>query len=358
MLKLSSTIKIVHFSKKGGSLMKTHEQYDEDILKEINDNADLVTYVSQTMDLEKRGEDYFTHCPKHIDKTPSLSFTPSKNAYYCFSCGRSGKMIGYLMEFEGLDFEKAVKKAATIANVNMSNICRSETITFLKRFKNLTKAKKEKYIHKVLSDALYSKYDKDDIIEWRKEGISKETLDLFQVRIDNYKNRIVYPVYDLESHLINIKGRTRYKNWKDLKIPKYVNYYSVGVMDYFQGLNITLPYVKKQNEIIVFESIKSVMKAYDWGFKNCVSAEKHTLTEEQIDLLIQLKVNVVIAFDSDVDYHSKDVWKGIERLKLITNVYLVTDKSRLLGGIKAKNAPVDCGQDIWQQLYSQKKKVV
>ena len=44
------------------------------------------------------------------------------------------------------------------------------------------------------------------------------------------------------------------------------------------------------------------MKAYGWGFKNCVSAEKHTLTDEQIKLLVKLRVNVVFAYDSDVDY--------------------------------------------------------
>lgn len=53
---------------------------------------------------------------------------------------------------------------------------------------------------------------------------------------------------------------------------------------------------------IIFESVKSVMKAYGWGYKNCVSAEKHTLTPEQIDLLIKLRVNVVLAYDSDVNY--------------------------------------------------------
>ena len=46
---------------------------------------------------------------------------------------------------------------------------------------------------------------------------------------------------------------------------KYINYYKVGVMDYFQGLNITLPFVREKNEIIIFESVKSVMKAYGWG---------------------------------------------------------------------------------------------
>ena len=129
-------------------------------------------------------------------------------------------------------------------------------------------------------------------------------------------------------------------------------------MDYFQGLNITLKYVKEKGEIIIFESVKSVMKAFGWGYKNCASAEKHTLTKEQLDLLVKLKVNVVFAYDSDISYRQSDVKQNIDKLKRVTNVYVIEDKNKLLGGVAAKNAPVDCGENIWSQLYEAKKKIV
>lgn len=334
--------------------------YDDDTLREINDNADLLAYVQQSLDLEKRGNDYFAHCPLHQDLTPSLSFTPSKNSYYCFSCGRSGGMIGYLMDFEGMDFEEAVAKAASLANINLDNMCQSKTMMWLKRlrtFKNSRRVK-EKYFHEILPASELSKYRKEKVQEWLNEGINPKVMDLFDIRIDTYGNRIVYPVYDIDGNLINIKGRTRYDNYKAMRLPKYINYYKVGVMDYFQGLNITLPYVQKENEIIIFESVKSVMKAYGWGYKNCVSAEKHTLTPEQIDLLIKLKVNIVLAYDSDVDYRQDDVKQNIDILRRVTNVYIINDPKKLLGGAEAKNAPADCGLDIWEELYLNKRKVV
>jgi DNA primase len=129
-------------------------------------------------------------------------------------------------------------------------------------------------------------------------------------------------------------------------------------MDYFQGLNVTLPYVKEQGEIIIFESIKSVMKAYAWGYKNCASAEKHTLTPEQTELLVKLRVNVVFAYDTDVSYKDKDVAKSINKLRRVTNVYTINDYEELLGGAAAKNSPVDCGIDIWEELYENKRKVI
>jgi len=332
--------------------------YDDEMLRQINEEADLYAYVSQSLELEKRGEDYFTNCPLHVDVTPSLSFTPAKNSYYCFSCGKAGGMIGYLIDFEGMSFEDAVKKAASLANVDLSKMCQSKTMTFLKRYRMMQSQKKEVYQHEILPATTMKKYKKCKVQEWLDEGIEQEVMDLFGVRIDDIGNRIVYPVYDIEGNLINVKGRTRYENYKAMKIAKYINYYTVGVMDYFQGLETTLPYIQEENEVIIFESVKSVMKAYGWGYKNCVSAEKHTLTPEQIDLLIKLRVNVVLAYDSDVNYFKDEVREDIDKLRRVTNVYIIEDKQKLLGGAKTKNAPVDCGLDIWEELYSDKRKVV
>jgi len=310
------------------------------------------------MELEKKGNDYWAHCPLHTDLTPSLSFTPAKNSYYCFSCGKSGGIIGYLIDFEKMKFEDAVEKAAKLANLDLSKMCHSKTITFLKKLRALAMKPKSAYEHRILDDSELDKYQIEPVKEWLDEGIEQDVMDLFGVRVDTWQNRIIYPVYDICGNLINIKARTRYKNYKQMKIPKYINYFQVGVMDYFQGLNTTLKYVLDSNEIIIFESVKSVMKAYGWGYKNCASAEKHTLTKEQIDLLVKLRVNIVFAYDCDVDYRSSDVRQDIDKLKRVTNVFVIEDRKKLLGGKETKNAPVDCGEEIWETLYSQKRKVV
>lgn len=333
--------------------------FDDEMLQEINASVDLFEYVSQFIQMEKRGSDYFGRCPLHVDNTPSFSITPAKNSYYCFSCGKSGGIIGYLMDYEGLNFEAAVTKAASLANIDMSKMCMSQTMTFLKKIRQaLNEKKKPVFQHTVLSDAEIEKYSIENVDEWLNEGIEQDVMDLFGVRVDNWNNRIVYPVYDIAGNLINVKARTRYPNYKQLRIPKYTNYFRIGVMDYFQGLNITLPYVKEKNEIIIFESVKSVMKAYGWGYKNCASAEKHTLTDEQIRLLVKLRVNVVFAYDADINYWQRDVKHDIDKLKRVTNVYVVEDRNLLLGGADTKNAPVDLGKEVWDELYHSKRKVV
>lgn len=335
--------------------------YDVETLKQINEKADLISYAETILDLKQRGNDeYFAHCPFHEDKTPSLSFTKSKNSFYCFSCGVSGKMIGFLMKFENMRFDEAIQKASRLANISLDNLCQSETISFLRKVRNASKANCNKpCYHQPISKDAYTKYKKQPIKEWLDEGISQEVLDLFEIRFDEYGNRIVYPVYDINGNLINIKGRTLYENYKALGLSKYMNYYKVGTVDYFQCLNITLPYIKSESEVIVFESIKSVMKAFTWGYKNCISAEKHTLTDEQIKLLLSLKANIILAFDSDVSYTSEErVKENIDTLRRFSNLFIINDKQNLLGGAEAKNSPVDCGLEIWEELYDNKQKVV
>jgi len=334
------------------------QSYDEDMLNEINQNVDLVEYVGTQMELQKQGGEYFAHCPMHVDQTASLSVNPETNMYYCFSCGRGGGIIGFLMDYEGLRFDQAVEKAAKLANVDLSTMCTSETIQFLKKLKAWSRNKKEPFQHRILPESEYEKYTKNTVQEWLDEGITQDAIDRFNIRIDDYNNRIVYPVRDIDGRLINVKARTRYKNYKALHIPKYINYFQVGVMDYFQSLDMALPQIREKNEVIIFESIKSSMKAFDWGFDNCVSAEKHTLTDEQITLLVKLKTNVVFAYDSDVNYWQKDVRANLNKLRRFTNVYILEDRKGLLGGANAKNSPADCGKETFLRLLESRRKVV
>ena len=332
---------------------------DPKTFDELNKKVDLLKYASQTIDLEQRGDDWWGRCPLHIDKTPSFSITPSKNYYYCFSCGCHGGIVNFLRDFEHLSYSQAIKKAMKLAKIDDDSICKSQVYSFMSSTKNGLQ-KKITPKHRILSpnDFYNRRYIREAAQEWVDEGIHPATQDLFKIRIDKRGNRIIYPVYDADGNFINIKGRTRYPNYKELKIPKYISYFPVGTVDYLQGMNVTLPYIKEKGEVIIFESLKSVMKAWGWGYKNAVSAEKHTLTDEQFKLVLSLKVDVVFAYDSDINFREGKTWSDIDKMRRFTNVYVIDDKKKLLGGKEAKNSPVDVSQEVWEELYRNKRKIV
>ena len=78
-------------------------QYDEDFLRELNQKVNLADYVGNFIELSPRSNgDLYGKCPLHDDKTPSFSVNTRENLFYCFSCGRGGGIIQYLMKYEGL----------------------------------------------------------------------------------------------------------------------------------------------------------------------------------------------------------------------------------------------------------------
>ena len=325
------------------------------MIEEIIQNIDLLEYAEQSLTFEKNGKDYFTACPRHIDLSPSLSITPSKNMYYCFSCGKGGSIINWLVDYEGLTYENAINKASLLANVDLTKMCQSQTVKFLRQV-NRRIAKTETFQHEILDKSILQQYKKSEITEWLAEGIPQDILDLYEVMIDDKSNRIIYPVYTLQGELINIKARTRFTEYKKMHLQKYINYYKVGCLDYFQGLNISINDVLECGEIIIFESIKSVMKLRSNSIKNSASAEKHSLTDEQISLLLKLRVNIVLAYDKDVTF--ADIKEDVDKLKRFTNVYVMMDKEGLLGGKDSKNSPIDLGYEIYQKMYENKKKII
>ena len=331
--------------------------YDPTFIEELIKSVDLLGYAETKYEFKQRGKEYFTHCPFHIDKTPSLAINPEKGTFYCHSCGAGGTIIQWIQKTEELDYNDAVCKAAELIGLEPQKACQSSTVK-LNRSLSRQKQGNEPEQHRILDYSEYEKFSKIVPAEWVDEGIPVDTMELFDIRIDTESNRIVYPVRDISGNLINIKGRTRNPEYKKLGVPKYINYYSVGTMDYLQSLDITIPYVRERNELIIFEGIKSVMKAFSFGTRNSASAEKHSLTDEQVKSIIKLGFDVVLAYDSDIDvFHDKTIMDNIKLLRRFTNVYVIEDKNEMLGGAEAKNSPVDCGESIWRQLYDSKRKV-
>ena len=333
-----------------------NKKYDYDYLNELCNKISLLEYAEQSYDFRRRGDKFYCSCPKHSDSDPSLCISPDVNLFYCFSCGRKGNLINWLMEYEGLSFRDAVQKVADLTNSDIHEYVESESVNFFKLINKISNPKKKPVIERQILDIekdYREKYSDEIPQEWLDEGISAEEMRKYEIRIDKMSNRIVYPVRDASFNMIGIKGRTRFQNYKSLGIMKYMNYFPIKGMNYYTGAMQADPYIKESGEIIILEGIKSVMKVDQWGFHNAVSAETSTLNEYQIELLIKMQVkDVVIAFDQDVKLDK--IRKCTELLKRFTNVWVVYDTWHLL---KEKDSPPDQGEKVWRTLYERKIKL-
>ena len=202
--------------------------------------------------------------------------------------------------------------------------------------------------HQILDLTILDMYEPYVYNQWINEGILPHIQKQFNIRLDKQGKRVIIPIYDENNNLINLKGRSLIQDYK----PKYIYYFPVGTPDILFGLNLSVEFIKQQNEVIIFEAEKSVMKAYSYGIYNVVAVGTHSITEYQLRKLLKLKANIVIAFDKDVGL--KYIRQEVEQLKWFTNVYVIIDR---FGVLDEKDAPIDKGIEIFQKLYHHKIKI-
>ncbi len=84
----------------------------QSFIDDLLDRADIVDVVDRRVKLKKSGKNYMACCPFHQEKSPSFSVNPEKQFYYCFGCGAGGNALGFLMDYENLEFPAAVESLA------------------------------------------------------------------------------------------------------------------------------------------------------------------------------------------------------------------------------------------------------
>jgi DNA primase len=92
----------------------------QDLIHEVQEKADIVNIISRYIKLEKKGAGYVGLCPFHDDKNPSLSVSPNKKIYKCFSCNASGNAITFVEKYKKVPFMEALREVAATVNISVA----------------------------------------------------------------------------------------------------------------------------------------------------------------------------------------------------------------------------------------------
>ena len=84
----------------------------EKFIDDLLDRVDIVEVIDRRVKLRKSGKNFSACCPFHDEKTPSFSVNPEKQFYYCFGCGAGGNAIGFVMDYERMEFPEAIESLA------------------------------------------------------------------------------------------------------------------------------------------------------------------------------------------------------------------------------------------------------
>jgi DNA primase len=193
-------------------------------------------------------------------------------------------------------------------------------------------------------------------ITWIKEGITPNIAEEFGIGYSEKRKRIIIPHRYWgggENDFVGIIGRTILsQEMIDLfDIPKYFPIKAYSKSQNIYGLNENYKGIQSKNRVVVYEAEKSVLKRASRLDRTGVSVCCHSISETQVKILIGLKVNVVIAFDSDVP--EELIWQECEKFYHTQDIYYIFDS---YGVLKEKQSPADTREDVFKFLWKRIEK--
>lgn len=181
------------------------------------------------------------------------------------------------------------------------------------------------------------------------DNISYETQIDFGIGYDDTTNRITIPIYSETGDLVGVKGRL-FKEALDEFDIKYIYLEPCAKSQILFGLNKTIDYISESGFVIVVESEKAVMQLWTYGYMNAVATGGKTISKIQIDMLIRLGVDIIFAFDQDVELSELEELSS-RFLDNIPIYALIDDEKNILS---SKESPTD-NPDNFEQLFRNNK---
>lgn len=316
--------------------------------------VDLVAYVGQYRELEWKNGCFWGLSPFKEENTPSFNIDPAKQLYYDFATGKGGDALQFAKDFHGVSTAQAAQLLKEHAHItDGQGTERLEAAKVAKRYRQRQRAKGEVMPATLPANYMDTMYESetDKLASWLEEGIEIASMERFLVRYDTVSNRLVFPIRDMQGSIINVCGRTLDEDFKAKRIPKYIYMRSIGAMPTVYGFAENEEFIRRENQLILFEGSKSVMLADTWGIHNSGAILTSHLSEWQMRELIRLQIPVVFALDKDVDVHTD---KRICQLSKYIKVEAIMDIENLL---QPKMAPVDAGMTIFQRLFDMRVRI-
>jgi DNA primase len=324
-------------------------------IEEIKNKLNVVDVVGSYVKLTKTGANYRGICPFHSEKKPSFFVSPARQMWHCFGCGASGSIFDFVMKIEGVEFGDALRILAAKAGVELRRenpklrterqrlyeICDLACLFFEKQLEGGNVGKEAKaYLKKRgiteesikkwrlgyspdtwqgLCDFLVGNgYQREEIVkaglavESEKgnshrpvripERSDSEARSGFSYAYDRFRGRIIFPIFDLNSHVIGFGARV-FKDADVKEVAKYINTPQTLLYDksnVLYGMNYARLAIRKNNQCVLTEGYTDVIMAHQAGFENTVACSGTALTARHLNILKRYSDNLLLAFDMDV----------------------------------------------------------
>ncbi len=306
------------------------QQFIDDLVA----RTDIVELINARVPLKKAGKNYQACCPFHNEKSPSFTVSPQKQFYHCFGCSANGTALGFLMEYDRLEFVDAVEELARMHGLDvpreggpsrpqstrlksLHELMESVSSFYQQQLRTHTPAVdylKQRGIDGSTAKAFgmgYAPNGWDTLIKAlassnevqqqlittgmliEKDGQQSGSRNAY----DRFRDRIMFPIRDTRGRVIAFGGRVM----GDEK-PKYLN--SPETPLYHKGKELYGLYEARQAlrdipRLLVVEGYMDVIALAQFGIPYAVATLGTALTEDHITPLFRATSEVVFCFDGD-----------------------------------------------------------
>lgn len=310
---------------------------DKATIDRIMDAANIVDVVSEFVTLRKAGVNYKGLCPFHNEKTPSFVVSPSKGYCHCFSCGKGGNVVGFIMEHEQMTYPEALRWLAKKYNIEIHE---RELTDDERREENERESLfiiNEWALHYFQDNLLNTKKGQAIGMQYfRSRGFRDDTINRFQLGYamperdalartalakgfkeqylidtglcyrkedgtlqDRYHGRVIFPVHTVTGRVVAFGGRILENN---KKLAKYVN--SPESLIYHKSNELYGIYqakhaITKNDRCYLVEGYIDVTSMHQSGVENVVASSGTSLTTGQIRLIHRFTSNITVLYDGD-----------------------------------------------------------
>lgn len=313
---------------------------DQATIDRILDTAQIVDVVSEFVTLRRRGVNYIGLCPFHNEKTPSFSVSPSKGVCKCFSCGKGGNVVHFIMEHEQLSYYEALKWLAKKYNIEIKE---KEMTQEEKQVQNLRESLfvVNQFAMEYFQEILEKNPDgqsigmtyfrqrgfRDDIIKKFQLGYCTDQRDAFaQAALqkgykaeflektglcyrkedgslrDRFWGRVIFPIHSLSGKVVAFGGRVLSAQTKNVQM-KYVNSPESEIYHKSKelyGIYFAKQAIVRQDRCFLVEGYTDVISMHQSGVENVVASSGTALTPEQIRLIHRFTNNITVLYDGDM----------------------------------------------------------
>ena len=311
--------------------------YSKKEIQKLIDNLDIVQVIGEYVNLKKAGSDYKGLSPFKDEKTPSFTVSPVKNIFKDFSTQIGGNVISFYMKINDIGFLQAVEELSRKYNIPLKKSREYRTIDQeIERKKAVNREYYEimneaqiffrENIEKYSEALEYMKERDFSLEEIRRFGIGFAPSfrdDLFQYLVkkefpeekimslglakrnengeiyDSFRNRIIFPIYNVNAQIVGFGGRIIEKN---TNLPKYLNSPDSPIFkkgNELFGIKHQGENIRKKGFAMLMEGYLDVLTAQKNGFESAVASLGTAFTEEQAQLLKKYTDKILISYDND-----------------------------------------------------------